>query len=181
LSPDSFALGCVEAVTARNGGEFSVGVNGLHARRLGVDDLPAYEQHLLRLARLDRYNRFQYSISDAGISGYVGRTDPARAILFGAFDSNGRIVGVAEARPSAARKTVEVGVAIDQSHRRRGLGRSLVANVVALAFAGGAQSAEFSYAPINAALIHLVSGLGAQFGPTHGYAWIARPRDTHRE
>lgn len=44
----------------------------------------------------------------------------------------------------------------------------------ALAFARGAQSAEFFFAPDNRALATLVEALGGRFGPDTGYALIQR-------
>jgi GNAT superfamily N-acetyltransferase len=153
--------------------EFGLSEAELELRRLDTGDLAAVEQHLLRLSPADRTARFLHGVGDAGICAHARRLDPSRAILIGAFNLSGRIVGVAEAQPTEVPGTAEVAVSVDEPYRWRGLGRGLVARLLALAFAGGAQSAEFIFDPSNRALARLVSGLGGRFG-TLGHASISR-------
>jgi ribosomal protein S18 acetylase RimI-like enzyme len=106
--------------------------------------------------------------------------DPSRAVLIGAFDPRNVLIGLAEAH-TAALCGVDLGVSVDAAFRRRGIGRRLVARVVALAFARGARSAHFNFAPTNGALSRLVQSLGARVGPTLGHASIDRDARARRD
>ena len=142
-------------------------------RQLGVADVPAIEEHLLKLAPLDRRARFLSHTTDEVISDYVRRLDPFRGVLIGAFDCGERIVGLAEARPTVGTRKAEAGVTVDVAFRRRGLGRQLVARALGLAFlALGVKSVEFNFMPGNRALVCLVRSLGGRIGPTFDYASI---------
>src|SRR5262245_40545501 len=97
-------------------------------RRLDNCDLAGIERHFLELDMVSRNHRFHSGFGDAAISAYVGGLDVTTDILFGAIDeTGGRIVGLAEAHPTSAPSTVEVGTSVLASHRGRGLGRKLVA------------------------------------------------------
>jgi RimJ/RimL family protein N-acetyltransferase len=135
---------------------------GLRVTPLEATDLAAVERHLLALAPADRRARFLGDPSDAVIAAHARRLDPSGAIIIGAIDSSARVIGLAEAYPTDTQRTVEVAVSVDVAFRRRGVGRCLVARVLALAFARGAESAEFVSAPDNHALARLVQGLGGR-------------------
>ena len=150
---------------------FSITLDGVKLRlgQLGKGDSWAIGQHLLALGSADRRSRFLGNMSDEAIAAYARRLDPVRAILIGAFDSSEHLVGLTETVGK-----VEVAVWIDEPFRCHGLGRRLVASALALAFGGGAQSAEIYYAPGNRPLVALVRALGGRFGPRLGYALIDR-------
>jgi ribosomal protein S18 acetylase RimI-like enzyme len=149
-----------------------VGHAGLNVRRLGAGDLPAIARHLVELSPADRVARFPCKCDD-GSGTRAGQLDPAAAILVGAFDASGRIVGLAEAQPGEAPHTVEMAVSIDPAFRRRGLARRLAARTLALAFARGARSATFSFAPDDRAVVRLVKALGGEIRMP-GHATIDR-------
>jgi ribosomal protein S18 acetylase RimI-like enzyme len=139
-------------------------------RQLGVADVPAIEEHLLKLAPPDRRARFL--TADEVISDYVRRLNPFRAVLIGAFDLSERVVGLAEAHPTVGTRKAEAAITVDVAFRRRGLGRQLGARALGLAFALGVKSVEFNFMPSNQALVCLVRSLGGRIGPTFDYAWI---------
>jgi ribosomal protein S18 acetylase RimI-like enzyme len=153
-----------------------VGDVALHLRQLGTSDSRAIEQHLLGLAPLDRRAG---KLTDEAISAYAQRLDPSRAVLIGAFDPGERLVGLAEAHPTDAVRTVEVAVSIDPAFRHRGLGERLVACALTAAFARGAQSAEFNFAQCNRPVVSMVRTLGGRFGPKLGYASVDRSSNWH--
>jgi ribosomal protein S18 acetylase RimI-like enzyme len=154
-------------------GETAGGIAELHVRQLGANDLPAVEGHLLALGRADRRARFLTYRPDKMIAAYARGIDPSSTVLVGAFDQSGRMVGLAEAHPTEPPDAVEIAVSIDPAFRQRGLGQRLVARALALAFARGAQSAEFVFAPDNQALAGLVRALGGRI-TAPGQAWIDR-------
>jgi GNAT superfamily N-acetyltransferase len=145
-----------------------------YVRQLGVADVPAIEEHLLKLTPSDRRDRFLSHTADEVISEYVRRLNPFRAVLIGAFDLSERVVGFAEVHPTVGTRKAEAGVTVDVVFRRRGLGRQLVARALGLAFALGVQLVEFNFMPNNRSLVCLVRSLGGRIGPTFDYASIAR-------
>jgi ribosomal protein S18 acetylase RimI-like enzyme len=143
--PHSDAAGTAIAAAPAIG----VGHAGLNVRRLGVGDLPAIARHLVE--------------ADNDVSATLaGQFDPSAAILVGAFDTSGRVVGFAAAQPGEAPHTVAMAVSIDPAFRRRGLARRLAARTLALAFARGARSATFSFAADDRAVVRLVRALGGE-------------------
>ena len=143
---------------------FASSLAGLCLRQLGATDLAEVERHLLELRPSDRRARFLGDLSDAVIAAHARGLDPSGAIVIGAYCSSAGLIGLAEAYPTDALRTVEVAVSVDAAFRRRGLGRCLVARVLAFAFARGAESAEFDSAPDNHALARLVQSLGGRAG-----------------
>lgn len=142
----------------------------LAVRRLARRDMPEVERHLLALGPADRRKRFLSPADDGAIARYAAGLDPGRAVLVGAADPVGRLVGIAEAHPVVdAPRTVEAAVSVHPYHRREGLGRHLVALAVSLAFAEGAEAAVFLFAPENRAVAGLAGALGARF-PAPGRA-----------
>jgi GNAT superfamily N-acetyltransferase len=131
------------------------------------------EEHLLALALEDRHARFGAGRGDAAVAAYARGLDPSRARLVGGVDdAGGRVVGLAEAHPTELPGAYEIAVSVHPDHRRRGLGRRLAAAAVAAAFAAGAATAEFHYAPGNRAVARLAAALGARFPSPPGRAVI---------
>ena len=114
-------------------------------RRLGVKDLQSVEKHLLGLAPSDRRSRFMGEVSDVVIVDYVRGLDPSDAVLIGAFDAGARLIGLAEAHRTNRSEIVEVSVSVDLTHRRQGVGRSLVMRLLAQLFDTGTAAAEFLF------------------------------------
>jgi ribosomal protein S18 acetylase RimI-like enzyme len=143
-------------------------------RQLGAEDLPAIERHLLGLGLRDRQSRFHGAVADTTIAAYVRRINPARSVLVGASVApTDNIIGLAEAHPAEAPRTVEMAVSVPPLFRHRGLGSRLVTRATELAFAHGAETAEFVFAPDNQPIVALMRGLGARMDSTRGQAWIS--------
>jgi phosphoadenosine phosphosulfate reductase len=152
---------------------FEVGHARLRVRKLDPNDLPEVERHLLALGPSDRRARFLGDPTDTVVAKHARGLDPNRSVLIGAFDARGCMVGLAEAHPADPPRAVEVAVSVDSTFRRRGLGQHLVSQALAVAFAHGAQSAEFVFAPGNRALTCLVLTLGGRITDP-GHALIER-------
>lgn len=156
--------------------ELSPAASNAGVRRLDGGDLAAIERHLLELDPVSRNCRFHSGFSDAAIVAYVRSLDVTTDILFGAIEeADGRIIGLAEARP-AAWLTVDVGTSVLPTHRRRGLARELVARAIAVAFAEGVTAAEFLFDPTNTAAARTAARLGAKSnspGRAVLHAWLA--------
>ena len=138
--------------------------HGVHLRRLADEDLPLIEMHLLSLDMPSRNSRFHCGFGDAAVAAYVRDLDPSRDVLFGAVDpGTGRIVGLAEARPANAPKTVDLAMSVLPSHRKRGLAHALVTRVAHVASDQGATAADLRFAPGNLAANRIAARLGASF------------------
>ena len=139
-------------------------VVSVQLRRLGSGDLAAIESHLLELDAVSRNSRFHCGFGDAAVAGYVRSLDDTVDVLFGAIESrNGRMVGLAEARPAEAPGTVELAVSVLPTHRRHGLGHELLRRAASAAFARGMTVAHLLVAPDNVAAARTAATLGARF------------------
>lgn len=95
--------------------------------RLEDGDRPAVLAHFLRLSEADRHMRFLQVMPDHAIDAYVARIDFSKAMCFGAFDAEDRLVAFAEAIPyrSGAQLLAEAAFSTDEGWRRNGLARKL--------------------------------------------------------
>ena len=95
--------------------------------RLDDDDRPAALAHFLRLSEADRHMRFLQVMPDHAIDAYVTQIDFSKAICFGMFDAEDRLVAFAEAIPYRAgtRLVAEAAFSTDEGWRRNGLARRL--------------------------------------------------------
>lgn len=95
--------------------------------RLGDGDRAAALAHFLRLSEADRQMRFLQVMPDQAIDAYVTQIDFSKAICFGMFDADDRLVAFAEAIPYRAdtRPMAEAAFSTDEGWRRNGLARRL--------------------------------------------------------
>jgi ribosomal protein S18 acetylase RimI-like enzyme len=144
-------------------------------RPLSVGDLTEIERHLLSPDFHDRNTPFCGAAVDAMICLYLRRMDVAHAVLVGALEAWGsRIVGLAEAQPTDRPRVVELAISILPCYRGRGLGLRLLRQVVMIAFARGAEAAEFQFQKENTAISRLVHALGARTSLTRNWAEIGQ-------
>lgn len=135
---------------------------GSQLRRLGHEDLHGIEMHLLSLDMASRNSRFGCGFGDWAVTDYARGLDVTKDILFGATEfGTDRIVGLAEARPAKAPQTVDLGVSVLASHRKRGLAHELVARAVDVAFDRDVKAIELTFAPSNVAAGRIAAKLGA--------------------
>jgi GNAT superfamily N-acetyltransferase len=154
----------------------AAGTSTLRLRRLGRSDVRAVNQHLLSLDRMERHARFGVVCNDEMIISYVHRVISSRSIVIGAFDeASGHVVGIAEAHPMKRQPDrMELAVSVNWSHRRRGLGRRLVRDAIAGAFADGAESVAFFFDSRNTAVVGLAKRFRFRIDLTQEYAEIHR-------
>jgi len=96
-------------------------------RRLEDGDRPAALAHFLRLSEADRHMRFLQVMSDHAIDTYVRQIDFSKAMCFGVFDAEDKLVAFAEGIPyhTGARLMIEAAFSTDEGWRRNGLARKL--------------------------------------------------------
>ena len=95
--------------------------------RLEDGDRPAALAHFLRLSEADRHMRFLQVMPDHAIDAYVTQIDFTKAMCFGVFDAEHRLVAFAEATPyrAGAHLMAEAAFSTDEGWRRNGLARKL--------------------------------------------------------
>jgi GNAT superfamily N-acetyltransferase len=81
--------------------------------------------HLLALPADDRRLRFGASLSDEAIAGYVDRIDFDRDTVFGVFDDEFSLIGIAHT--AFGEDFAELGISVLPAHRGRGVGSGLFA------------------------------------------------------
>jgi GNAT superfamily N-acetyltransferase len=138
-------------------------ISETYLKRLGFDDLAGIRAHLLSLDMVSRNRRFHCGFGKGAVAAYVGGLDFAEDILFGAVEPHSnRVVGVAEARPGRAPRTMELGISVLATHRRRGIAHQLSERVVEIAFATGVRAVELMFDPGDLAARRIAAGLGGR-------------------
>lgn len=95
----------------------------VHVHRLAADSRPKLEAHFLSLSSGDLRLRFGASVSPTAIQEYVAHIDFDRDAVFGVYDDELALVGVAHlARNSEA---AELGLSILPGFRGKGIGSAL--------------------------------------------------------
>ena len=91
--------------------------------RLGEGARAALAAHFIALPADDRRLRFGSSLSPESIAGYVERLDFDRDAMFGVYDDDLRLVGVAHL--ALGGDVAELGISVLPEHRRHGTGAAL--------------------------------------------------------
>jgi GNAT superfamily N-acetyltransferase len=110
-------------------------------KMLTVEDRPAITKHYLRLSPEDRHMRFCTTLSDWGVENYIDtilnfETDTAYGIFH-----EGQLAAMAVACHInvSGRKSVEAAFTVDEAHRTQGLGKMLMAQIIADCRADGTE------------------------------------------
>ena len=94
-------------------------------RELWQGERSSLAEHLLALKPEDRRLRFGTPLGDYSVREYVRRIDFEHDALFGVFDEELRLLGVAHV--ARAHGHAELGVSVLEGHRNRGIGAALLA------------------------------------------------------
>jgi len=92
-------------------------------KRLSGADRPALAAHFVQLDDEDRRLRFGTARSDESVVEYVNSLDFDRDAVFGVFDDELRLAGVAHVAVSP--ESAELGVSVLPAARKRGIGTAL--------------------------------------------------------
>jgi len=128
-------------------------VSPIEVQRLTEGARPALAAHFLALSPEDRRLRFGASISEESIAAYTVQIDFGRDAVFGVFDDELALVGVAHL--AFLDDAAELGISVLPEHRGRGAGRAQ--------FARAAEHARNRFVPRlfmhclaeNAAMMHI--------------------------
>jgi RimJ/RimL family protein N-acetyltransferase len=145
------------------------------ATELTRGDAPSLERHFLALDAEDRRLRFGAPQSDTAIRAYVERIEFGRDAVFGVWDAELQLLGVAHL--ARAGKRAELGLSVLSPHRRRGLGGTLLSRACMRARNWG-QRALFVYClSENEAVMRLARKHGMAIVALAGeaHAWLKLP------
>ncbi|HUQ76896.1 MAG TPA: GNAT family N-acetyltransferase [Burkholderiales bacterium] len=144
-------------------------------RELWPAERPALYEHFLSLAGADRRLRFGAPLSDFSVREYVARIDFEHDALFGVFDDELRLLGVAHV--ARADTYAELGVSVLDGHRGRGIGGALLARAHLRARNWGVGALFTHCLTENAAMMHLARRQGMEIVAEAGEAdaWLRLP------
>lgn len=95
------------------------------SKQLSAISREALRRHFLALPPEDVHLRFGSNMSAEGINAYVHKMDFDRDAVFGVFDENLQLTGVAHLALDPEHDAAELGVSVLPGHRRQGIGTAL--------------------------------------------------------
>lgn len=133
------------------------------------EELPLLRDHLLRLERSSRYDRFHGFIDDSFIERYAEKCANDGTVIIAYFDA-GVVRGAAELHPpdQSPDSLPEIAFSVETSARRRGVGTMLFQKLIAEARAKGYRSLRITTGAQNEAMRALANKFGARLTFQHG-------------
>lgn len=131
-------------------------------RTLRQEELPLLRDHLLRLDRGSRHDRFHGFVDDDFIERYARKCAEDGTVII-AYLRDGMVRGAAELHPPAQSPDAqpEVAFSVEVPVRRRGVGSILFRKLIAEAHAKGYRSLTITTGPQNEAMRALADKFGA--------------------
>jgi len=147
-------------------------VDSIPIRELWPSERPALYEHFLALESHDRRLRFGTRLGDATVREYVARIDFGHDAIFGVFDDELRLLGVAHVARSSA--FAELGVSVLEGSRHRGIGGALLARAHLRARNWGVGALFMHCLMDNAAMMRLArrQGMGCVTQAGEADAWL---------
>lgn len=135
------------------------------------EELPLLRDHLLRLDRASRHDRFHGFIDDSFIERYAEKCTNDGTIIIAYFE-DGVVRGAAELHPpeQSPDSLPEVAFSVEAPVRRRGVGSFLFRQLIAEARAKGYRKLRISTGAQNVALRALANKFGAHLRFSQGEA-----------
>ena len=126
------------------------------------EELPLLRDHLLRLDRTSRHDRFHGYMDDSFIERYAEKCAGDGTVIIAYFE-DGVVRGAAELHPpeQSADLTPEIAFSVETSVRRRGVGSFLFRQLIAEARAKGYRSLRITTGAQNDAMRALARKFGA--------------------
>jgi len=125
------------------------------------EELPLLRDHLLRLDRVSRHDRFQGFMDDSFIESYAAKCAADGTVII-AYIEDGVVRGAAELHPpdQSADSLPEIAFSVEASVRRQGVGSILFKKLIAEARSKGYHSLRITTGAQN----HAMRALAAKFG-----------------
>jgi GNAT superfamily N-acetyltransferase len=126
------------------------------------EELPLLRDHLLRLDRASRHDRFHGYMDDSFIERYAEKCANDGTTIIAYFE-DGVVRGAAELHPpeQSADSQPEIAFSVENSVRRKGVGSILFKKLIAEAHAKGYRSLRITTGAQNEAMRALASKFGA--------------------
>lgn len=133
------------------------------------EELPLLRDHLLRLDRTSRHDRFHGFIDDSFIRRYAERCANDGTVIIAYFE-DGVVRGAAELHPPEQSPDAqpEIAFSVERSVRRKGVGSTLFRKLIAEAHAKGYGRLRITTGAQNDAMRALATKFGAQLSFRHG-------------
>jgi GNAT superfamily N-acetyltransferase len=136
---------------------------------LSPSELPLLREHLLRLDRTSRYDRFHGFMDDGFIKRYAEKCANDGTVIIAYFE-NGIVRGAAELHPpeQSPDGEPEIAFSVELSARRMGVGSILFRKLITEARAKGYRSLRITTGAQNAPMRALANKFGASLTFRHG-------------
>jgi GNAT superfamily N-acetyltransferase len=133
------------------------------------EELPLLRDHLLRLDRTSRHDRFHGFMDDSFIERYAEKCANDGTVII-AYIEDGVVRGAAELHPpeQSPDSLPEIAFSVEASVRRKGVGSILFRKLIAEARAKGYRSLRITTGAQNEAMRALASKFGAHLTFRHG-------------
>ena len=133
------------------------------------EELPLLRDHLLRLDRTSRHDRFHGFMDDSFIERYAEKCANDGTVII-AYLEDGVVRGAAELHPpeQSADALPEIAFSVESSVRRKGVGSILFRKLIAEAHRKGYRSLRITTGAQNDAMRALASKFGAHLTFRHG-------------
>lgn len=140
-----------------------------HVRVLAARELPLFREHLLRLDRESRRDRFNGTLDDAWVSRYAERSVQDGTVIL-AYVEHGIVRGAAELhQPDLSSDSFpEIAFSVESSVRRHGVGSVLFTRLIAKARSMGFEQLRITTGAQNDAMRALANKFGARLSFRHG-------------
>src|SRR3954464_6069957 len=133
------------------------------------EELPLLRDHLLRLDRMSRHDRFHGFMDDSFIERYAEKCANDGTVII-AYIEDGVVRGAAELHPAdqSPDSLPEIAFSVEASVRRQGVGSILFRKLIAEAHAKGYRSLRITTGAQNEAMRALAHKFGAHLTFRHG-------------
>ena len=133
------------------------------------EELPLLRDHLMRLDRTSRHDRFHGFMDDSFIERYAEKCASDGTLVI-AYIENGEVRGAAELHPpeQSTDSLPEIAFSVESSVRRQGVGSILFTKLIAEARAKGYRSLRITTGAQNQAMRALANKFGAHLTFRYG-------------
>jgi GNAT superfamily N-acetyltransferase len=137
-------------------------------RMLAAQELALFRDHLLRLDRDSRRDRFNGSLSDEWVAAYAERSVRDGTVILAYFE-DGVVRGAAELHQAdLTNAEPEVAFSVESCMRRKGVGSQLFTQLIAKARSMGYKKLRITTGAHNDAMRGLAGKFGAKLSFRHG-------------
>ena len=133
------------------------------------EELPLLRDHLLRLDRISRYDRFHGFMDESFIARYAEKCANDGTVIIAYFE-DGVVRGAAELHPpeQSPDSQPEIAFSVETSARRKGVGSILFKKLIAEAHARGYRALRITTGAQNEPMRALANKFGAKLTFHHG-------------